>query len=95
MLIKLADLHWRQRRSRPHCLVGNAAGFDLLIVGRHSPVPGKPDFTLFGRFPRTTNASILPPIWDAKLARWIGPENENYPGFYDDVRQAVADREGR
>jgi hypothetical protein len=96
MLIKLANLRWHQRRNRPPYLVGNAAGFDFLLVGRHSPPPGEPDFTLFvGRFPTTTGAKPLPPIWDPEKTRWIGPENENYPGFYDDTAAAIADLEGR
>jgi hypothetical protein len=59
MLVKLADLHWRKRRDRPPVLVGHVAGFDLLIVGRHHPAPGKPDFTLLiGRVPTTTGARL-------------------------------------
>jgi hypothetical protein len=92
MLVKLTDLRWCQRRNRPPYLVGNVAGFDLLLVGRHRPAPGEPDFVLFvGRVPTTTGAKPLPPIWDAEAKRWIGPENEAYPGFYDDVVEAVAD----
>ena len=94
MLIKLADLRWHQRRNRPPYLVGNAAGFDLLLVGRHNPAPGEPDFTLLiGRFKTTTGAKPLPPIWDDQAKRWIGPDNEAYPGFYDDTIAAVADLE--
>ena len=80
MLIKLADLRWHQRRNRPPYLVGNAAGFDLLLVGRHNPAPGEPDFTLLiGRFKTTTGAKPLPPIWDDQAKRWIGPDNEAIP----------------
>jgi hypothetical protein len=46
MLIKLADLRWRQQRDRPPHLIGKVAGFLLLLAGRHNPAPGDPDFTL-------------------------------------------------
>jgi hypothetical protein len=63
MLVKLADLHWRQRRDRPPNLVGRVAGFDSLIVSRSKPAPGAPDFILFiGKVPTTTDAKPLPPV---------------------------------
>jgi hypothetical protein len=96
MMLKLTDLRWRSTRNRPPYLVGNVAGFDLLLVGRHKPAPGEPDFVLFiGKYPTTTGSKPLPPIWNAEKARWIGPENEAYPGFYDDTAAAIADLEGR
>jgi hypothetical protein len=97
MLIKLTELRWRQRRDRPPYLVGQVGGFDLLLVGRHNPAPGDPDFTMFiGRFPSTIGVKPLPPVWDAQRTRWIGPAEPDYPGgFYDDTDQAVADLEGR
>jgi hypothetical protein len=97
MLVKLADLRWRQNRDRPPYLVGRAAGYDLLIVGRSNPAPGQPDFTMFVcRIPTTTGAKPLPPVWDPVQTRWIGPAEPDYPGgFYDDVEEAVADLEGR
>jgi hypothetical protein len=95
MLIRLADMRWRQRRNRPPVLVGQVAGFWLMLVGRHGPAPGEPDFTLFiSKYPWTTGAKpTLPPVWDAKNARWIGPASEDYPSFYDDTDEAIADLE--
>jgi hypothetical protein len=97
MLIRLCELRWRQRRNRPPYLVGQAAAFDLLIVGRHKPTPGEPDFTVFiGRLPTTTGAKPLPPVWDPERTRWIGPAEPDYPGgFYDDADEAIADLKGR
>jgi hypothetical protein len=49
-----------------------------------------------GRWPATTDAKPLPPVWDAQRTRWIGPAEPDYPdGFYDDIVEAVADLEGR
>jgi hypothetical protein len=96
MLIRLTDLRWRQRRNRPPHLVGKVAGFDLLIVGRHNPAPDQPDFTVFiGRMPNTLGSKPLPPVWDPERTRWIGPAEPDYPGFYDDTEEAIADLEGR
>jgi hypothetical protein len=96
MFVKLADLRWYQRRKRRPCLIGKAAGFDLLIVGRNNPVPGGPDFTVFvGRFPSTTDSKPLPLVWDPVRTRWIGPVEPDYPdGFFDDFNEAVADLKG-
>jgi hypothetical protein len=95
MLIKLADLRWRQQRNRPPHLVGKVANFWLLLVGRHNPAPADPDFALFiGKWPATTDAKPLPPVWDAIRKRWIGPAEPDYPGgFYDDTANAIADLE--
>jgi hypothetical protein len=97
MLIRLCELRWRQRRDRSPYLIGNVAGFDLLIAGRHNPAPGEPDFTMFiGKWPTTTGAKPLPPVWDAANTRWIGPAEPDYAsGFYDDTDQAIVDLEGR
>jgi hypothetical protein len=83
MLVRLCDLRWRQQRNRPPHLVGKVAGFWLLLVGRHNPAPGDPDFTLFiGKWPATTDAKPLPAIWDALAKRWIGPAEPDYPGGF-------------
>jgi hypothetical protein len=96
MLIKLADLHWRQRRDRLPYLVGRVAGYDLLIVGRHNPAPGDSDFVLFvGKLPNTLGSKPLPPVWDPERTRWTGPAEPDYPEFYDDTEEAVADLKGR
>jgi hypothetical protein len=97
MLIRLCEMRWRQHRNRPPVLVGKVADFWLMLVGRHKPIDGQPDFTLFiSPRPVTTDAKpTLPPIWDAEKARWIGPDNPDYPDFYDDFKEAVADLEGR
>jgi hypothetical protein len=96
MLTKLCDLRWRQRRNRPPYLVGNAAGFDLLIVGRYSPPPGEPDFTMFvGRVPTTTGSKPLPPVWDDAAKRWIGPASPDYGEFYDDIPRLASTARSR
>jgi hypothetical protein len=95
MLVKLADLHWRQGRDRPPHLIGKVADFWLPITGRSNPIPGQPDFTLFiGRWPATLDAKPLQPVWDAVSERWVGPAEPDHPGgFYDDIADAVADFE--
>jgi hypothetical protein len=81
MLTKLCDLKWFQRRNRPPCLVGSVGGFQLLLVGRHKPAPGEPDFTLLiGRHPADSERRALPPVWDDVRKCWIGPREPDYPG---------------
>ena len=48
-----------------------------------------------GREPSSPTAKPLPPVWDAVNTKWIGPDCPEYPGFYDDTEEAVADLEGR
>jgi hypothetical protein len=94
MLIKLADLHRRQRRqTRQPCLVGKVGGFWLMIVDRHDAQPGEPAATLFIGPVSTAGSDNkpLPPVWDAKACKWIGPASPDYPGFYDDTKAVVRD----
>ena len=92
MLIKLVDLYRRQQRDRQPYLVGRVAEFWLLATKRHDPQPGQPTHTLFiSGFPQLASAKPLPPVWDAKRTRWVGPGEPDYPGFYDDFAEAVRD----
>jgi hypothetical protein len=103
MLIKLADFtrHQRRKGSQPY-LIGRAGDFYLMLVDRHKPEPGGPVATLFiGPAPnrgddtiKVTDNKPLPPVWDAKQSKWIGPASPDYPGFFDDTEAAVADLKG-
>jgi hypothetical protein len=98
MLIKLADLHRRQRRqTRQPYLIGKAGEFWLMIIDRHDPKPGDPIATLFIGAVSTAGADNkpLPPVWDAAKGEWIGPAHPDYLCFYDDTAAAVRGLMGR
>ena len=98
MLVKLADLHRRQRRkSRQPCLLGKVGDFWLMMVDRHDPKPGEPVATLFIGAMSTAGSDNkpLPPVWDDQAGKWIGPAHPDYPGFYDDTRAAIRDLMGQ
>jgi hypothetical protein len=94
MLIKLADLRWRQVR-RP-VLVGKVGQHWLMIVQRNQIGINGEAATLFIGPESTAGADNkpLPPIWDAQNAKWIGPASSVYPGFYDDSSEFVRDLMG-
>ena len=91
MLIKLADLRWRQIRNRRPVLVGKVGQHWLMIIQRNEVgINGESATAFIGPESETaSNNKPLSPVWDAKNAKWIGPGSEDY-----DTREAIAELVG-